>query len=246
VHPGKPVVLACLSLLPITACGGSAKAHSTSHRATTSASATPAPVLPGPDRLKAALLPKSSFSGYKRFGPSSGQFTSDLGARMAEGIGLPAPTGACQALGRLVDINTTADGVAQTPAYADVTYIASPASEMAYESLFAVPAETAPSRTELHVPANCTHYTGRFQGHRTTVSVRALAAGSLPSISGADVTGIETTMRFSGSDPVLTRTVSVRQGTLLMLVAAGGGDPSTRAGTTATHAWTQARSRLGG
>jgi hypothetical protein len=236
--------LARALLLPIAACDPAPEKGPTTRPATPSATVTPP--LPTAEQLAGALLSRSAFPGYRRFGPSSGLFAPSMGRKLANAVGVLEPAPACGALDQVTQINLAKPGERpQPPAYATVTYARGslPASRVTFESLMAVTADYPAGKTEIRVPPHCKRYATGFKGQRTTVTVRTSKADDLPRLGEANVTGIDATLTLAGAAPVRIHTLSIRSGPLLMLISMNG-DRKADA-KVAAKAWQRARDRLG-
>lgn len=253
IRSALAVGLTCLVMLPATACDGASPRHS---RATTPAAArpsAPSSVTPSPPpdgaALKRALLPRKTFRGHRRYGPGSGSVADLVTGRLGAAVGIPSPPRSCRTLARTLWIDRTKVGTAVLDGpYAEVTYVHGPGltANMAFETITALPAGVPADATGVRVSPGCKRYTVRWKGTRTSVAVAPLDAGALPRLDGAVVTGLRSTLDIAGEGRTRIRTLSVRSGSLLMLITVGGtGDVAGRTAKTATAAWTYARRRLG-
>lgn len=195
------------------------------------------------------MLPRTKFRGRRRFGPSSGSLTDLLGTRLAAGVGMPNPAGTCGELARTMEIDSTKAGAsALDRSYAEITYVRGPGltADLVFETITALPADVPAAATGIKVPAGCGHYTTRWRGMRTSVTVRPLAGSGLPHISGATVSGFTAKLDVAGQGRTQIRTLNIRSGSLLILVSVGGqGDLTARTAKTAADASAYAHRRLG-
>jgi hypothetical protein len=227
-------------LLPTGCDGGSEPAATTTSpaRETTAATRTYTK-----QELERGLLPEAQLPGFAEVsGEPEHSENIDVTALMPL-KGIPRKCRASGGLG-LVDLSGLGPA-ARTAPRAGVDY--GRESTFFSEALAWLPADTPPGSPRLRVPPGCERQDGDIQNVGSYAVVKKLGKGQLPSINGAEVTGLQVDFHEKVADLRMMsfRLIQVRSGSLLMQTVTGtDGDIASVTNGPVTKAWAHAEQRF--